>query len=383
MLERPEVPPLRIALVSDWYLPHVGGVEYQMRAIAGELERRGHCARIVTATPGPELDEALRVHRLDVPIIARWGIAWNRQALAPLEALFRRERFDVVHAHGLWSPLAFMALHVARRLGIPTVLTNHSVLGTSGVALFRALERRFGWSRWADALNAVSTLTIGETARAAGRPVELLANCIRAADWAVARRPGPVTQVASVLRFSTRKGADRLVRAIPRVLAQLPRSLWPRFVIAGDGVHRQRLERAVARRGLGEVVEFRGMVPRGQLRALLAESQLFVHPTVKEAFGIVMLEARAAGLPVVAMQKSGARDLVAHGFTGLLAGDHDEWADQVAELVRDHDTRWRMTEAAPRGLWRHELAKVADEHLALYQRVLGGAPTLWLEQVAS
>jgi glycosyltransferase involved in cell wall biosynthesis len=380
---RDDVRRLHIALVSDWYLPHVGGVEYQMRELARELMRRGHTVRIVTATPGPELDEALRVHRIDVPIIHRWGIAWNLQALAPLEALFRRERFDVVHAHGLWSPLAFMAVYMARRLGIATVLTNHSVLGTSGVALFRALERRFGWSRWADAINAVSTLTVAETARASGRPVELLANCISAGDWAVARRPGPVTQIASVLRFSTRKAPDRLVRAIPRILAQLPRYQWPRFVIAGDGVHRARLAQAVRRRGLGAVVEFRGMVPRNQLRALLADSQLFVHPTVKEAFGIVMLEARAAGLPVVAMGQSGARDLVAHGITGLLAGCHDEWADAIVRLIRDHDSRWRMTEAAPRGLQRFELGRVADDHLALYGRVLGAAPTLQAAEVAS
>jgi glycosyltransferase involved in cell wall biosynthesis len=369
-LLRPDcVPRLHVALVSDWYLPHVGGVEYQMRELARELQRRGHRASIVTATPGPASDEELVVHRLDVPIIRRWGIARNRQALAPLEALFRRERFDVVHAHGLWSPLAFMAIYVARRLGLATVLTNHSVLGDVGVALFAALERRFGWSRWADAINAVSTLTVAETARAVGRPVELLTNCISAEEWAVPRRPGPVRQVASVLRFSTRKAPDRLIQAIPRVLDQLPRADWPRFVIAGDGVHRERLERTVRRNGLGPLVRFAGMVPRGQLRALLAESQLFVHPTVKEAFGIVMLEARAAGLPVVAMRRSGARDLVAHGITGLLAKSHDDWADAIARLIREHETRWRLTEAAPRGLWRYELARVTDEHLALYQKV--------------
>jgi glycosyltransferase involved in cell wall biosynthesis len=360
--------------VSDWYLPHVGGVEYQMRALALELGRRGHAARIVTATPGADRDGPLAVDRIDVPIIQRWGIARGRHALAPLEALFRRERFDVVHAHGLWSPLAFMAVRVARRLGIPTVLTNHSVLGRAGVALFGALDRRYRWSRWADALNAVSTLTVAETARAANRPVSLLANCIHAPDWTVARSRGPVRQVVSVLRFSTRKAADRLVGAIPHVLSRLPRPLWPRFVIAGDGVHRRRLQERAERAGFGAHVDFRGFVPRAELRQLLAESQLFVHPTIKEAFGIVMLEARAAGLPVIAMRRSGATDLVAHGVNGLLAGDHDEWADQIVRLVQDHALRWRMTEAAPRGLERYAVGRVTDEHLALYARVAGLDP---------
>src|SRR5690349_11301691 len=130
---------MKIALVSDWYFPHIGGVEVQMRDLAHELIRRGHDVRIITTTRGPVLLDGLRIDRLEVPIIRRWGIAFDRTALAPLEALFRRERFDVIHAHGVWSPLAIMATWVARRLGIPSVLTNHSVLGSSGVALFRAL----------------------------------------------------------------------------------------------------------------------------------------------------------------------------------------------------------------------------------------------------
>src|SRR4051794_32162198 len=172
---------MKIALVSDWYFPHIGGVESQMRDLAHALIARGHDVRIITATPGPAILEGLRVDRLDVPIIRRWGIVRDRSARAPLEALFSRERFDRIHAHGLWSPLAILATCIARRLGIPSVLTNHSVLGTSGVALFRALDRRWGWSRWPDELTAVSSLTVEETARAAGRPVGLLPNCIAAA----------------------------------------------------------------------------------------------------------------------------------------------------------------------------------------------------------
>jgi glycosyltransferase involved in cell wall biosynthesis len=93
---------LKVALVSDWYLPHIGGVEYQMRDLAHELIRRGHEVDIVTATPGPTSLDGLRIHRLDVPIIHHYGIVWNRQGLAPLEQLLLQERYDVVHGHGLY-----------------------------------------------------------------------------------------------------------------------------------------------------------------------------------------------------------------------------------------------------------------------------------------
>jgi phosphatidylinositol alpha 1,6-mannosyltransferase len=360
--------PRKIALISDWYLPHIGGVEYQMRDLARELGRRGHQVHIVTVTPGPPVVDGLRIDRLNVPIIRRYGIAWNKQALAPLERLILRERFDVIHGHGLYAPLSFMAVYLARKHRIPSVLTNHSILGRAGIALFAALECRYRWSAWPDVLSAVSSLAADETARASGRPVMVLRNGIDPGDWSCRRDPSPVTRIASVMRFSTRKAPHGLIRAIPRVLSRLSPAERPRFTIAGDGVHRRRLEREVARLGVAAHVEFRGFMKRDDLRQMLAASQLFVHPTVKEAFGIVLLEARAAGLPVIAMGQSGARDIVDHGRTGLLAGDHHQFADHIVSLVRDHALRRRMTVAAPDGLEPYSVPRVADQHLETYAR---------------
>lgn len=360
--------PLKLALVSDWYLPHIGGVEYQMRDLAHELIRRGHEVDIITSTPGATTLDGLRIHRLAVPIIHHYGIVWNRQALAPLEKLLLQERYDVVHGHGLYSPLSFMAAYLARKHDIPSVLTNHSILGRSGVALFRALDRRYQWSAWPDVLTAVSSVTAEETGRAAGRMVTVSPNCIEPLKWACARAPGPVVRIASVMRFTARKSPSDLIRAIPRILRRLPADRRPRFVVAGGGPHRKRLEREARALGVMGSLELLGFLPRAELRERLASAQLFVHPTVKEAFGIVMLEAACAGLPVVAMAKSGARDIVEHGRNGLLAQTHEQWADQIVQLILDDELRQRMSVAAPVGMERFSVGRITDQHLDLYDR---------------
>jgi glycosyltransferase involved in cell wall biosynthesis len=361
---------MRIAFVCDWYLPRVGGIEHQMRDVARELNRRGHEVRIITATPGLPLIDGVWIERLDARRLPRVGTIFCLDAVRALDNVLRQGRFDVVHAHSLWSPLALLSMWAARRCGIPTVLSNHSLLDGTGIALFRLLDARIGWAGWPEILTAPSQLSCEETASATRRSVRLLRNCVDASGWQCQPRGGPVRQIASVLRLAPRKAPLALVAAIPRVLERLAPAARPQFVIAGDGPLRPRIERALKRARLGEHVKLTGFVSRTRLRSVFAESQLFVHPTLQEAFGIALLEARAAGLPVVAMRRSGARDVVDEEQTGLLADDPSELVEHLVTLIRDHELRQRMAAAAPLGLERWALSAVADDHLALYKALL-------------
>ncbi|MCA1663477.1 MAG: glycosyltransferase family 4 protein, partial [Myxococcales bacterium] len=304
----------KIAIVSDWYLPRIGGLELHLRDLARELNARGHEAHVITATPGDDERDGITVHRLDVPLMPGLDTIRSRRALRPLEALFLREQYDIVHAHTALSPLAIGATAVAKKLGIPSVMTEHSVLRGAGLALLSTLHKLWGWADWPDMLTAVSHYVAKDMRDVSGRKdVYVLPNGINPREWksqqarAAGRDP---LRVTTVMRFTKRKKPHAVIRAIPQINALLPDGVRPLFTLVGDGPERARVEREIARLGVESQVELTGFRPRHEIREILARSSLFILPTSKEALSIATLEARCCGLPVVAMNHGGVGDLI-------------------------------------------------------------------------
>lgn len=361
---------MKIALVCDWYAPRLGGIETQLADLAEALRARGHEAHVITATPGPP---ARQVHRLGVPLVPGWRVVRSRRALDALHALFARESYDVVHAHSLYSPLAHAATWLAQLIGVPSLLTSHSLVDRATSFLLRTFVP--DWAAWPTRLSAVGSVAAEELRRLSGRAdVTLLPNGIDVARFAAPPRPErDLVTIASVLRLHPRKRPLALVRALPEVVRRahahcLGRDV--RLVLAGGGPLAAAVRAEAARLGVASNVELRGAVPRAQIPPLLADADLFALPSRNEAFGIVALEARAAGLPVVAMREGGAAELVEHGREGLLAEDDDELAAHLATLVVDAALRRRMHEAAPRALERYAWPSVAARHESLYASLL-------------
>jgi glycosyltransferase involved in cell wall biosynthesis len=137
--------------------------------------------------------------------------------------------------------------------------------------------------------------------------------------------------VITVARLESEKGYHRLLSALPLILKNQPNV---QFLWVGDALLRQELEEAVWRSGLHEHVHFLGF--QNDLARLLALSDLFLHPTAIEGFGIAVLEAMAAGLPVVAINAGGPAEIVVNYETGrLVEDDPDALARVVCELLAD------------------------------------------------
>src|SRR5262249_16274731 len=160
---------------------------------------------------------------------------------------------------------------------------------------------------WHASFSAVSARVAREAQPMAGeRPMSILSNGIDAAFWQTdrsARADGPF-QLISVMRLNPKKRPLALVDTMRRLRTLLPNREF-RVRIVGEGPVRARLERAVAMHGFAGRVEVLGRRSREEIRALHATSDAFVLPTVRESFGLAALEARCAGLPVVAMRASG------------------------------------------------------------------------------
>jgi glycosyltransferase involved in cell wall biosynthesis len=223
--------------------------------------------------------------------------------------------------------------------GVPMVVTVHSLWGYA-TPVFAALDRLVGWSRWPAVLTAVSDVAAEPLRRIAGpgTPIGVLPNGIDAAAWHVAdpqpREPDDVL-LAAVMRLAPRKRPLPLLRILRQVREQVPSSVRLRVMIVGDGPQRPAMERYLDRHALSSWVELTGRLDRARLQELYGRVDVFVAPARLESFGIAALEARAAGLPVVAMARAGIREFVRPGIEGLLAADDRGLADAVARLARD------------------------------------------------
>jgi glycosyltransferase involved in cell wall biosynthesis len=220
--------------------------------------------------------------------------------------------------------------------------------------------------------SAVSDRVARDVRAVAGtQPLTVLPNGIDVAFWRIepTRRADDAVQLVSVMRLNTKKRPLALVSMMQR-LGSVLRDGGVHLRIVGDGPLRARLGQTIARAGLGEHIELLGKLDRGQIRALFAESDAFVLPTVRESFGLAALEARCAGLPVVAMRESGVSEFITHEREGLLAGDDDDFATQVARLVSDPDLRDTIVLRNRATSPVHDWPRVVDAHLALYREAI-------------
>jgi glycosyltransferase involved in cell wall biosynthesis len=377
---------MKVAIVCDWYLPRIGGLELHIRDLARELNARGHEAHLVTSTPADQAAQfigmshrareadAFPVHRLDVRLIPGLNIV-GPGAVAPLEALLRREKFDVVHAHTLLSSLAHAGCYVAQKLGLPSLVTEHSVLRDWGVRGLRTLDRIKRWSAWPTLLTAVSSYVAEDVRAASGRAECLvLPNGIDLAEWDGSRSRPEELRVVSVMRMTRRKRPVDIVRAARRVidrLGNLPQDKMPQFMIVGDGPEKRAAEREIDRLNLRAHVELTGWRERPFVRDLMARSAIFVLPTIKEALSIASLQALASGLPVVAMSLGGVGDIIQHGREGFLAATPEEFADCILRLVTDAPLRDQMRRDARETLEGFTWDRVIERHVECYQLAAG------------
>lgn len=322
---------MRILHVTDTYAPTVGGIEVLVRTLANNQAQTGHEVTILTRTPD---------RQFVTPPSADTQVCRDPRALASLVA-----RADVVHGHvSALSPLALRAVEIAARSTVPTVATVHSVWGAAW-PLFRGAAVLRGWAdlpiQWA----AVSEVAAGPVRRALGCPeVLVVPNAVDTGYWAptgTGRHTDVVTLVA-VMRMAGRKRPLELVSALHRMRGLVPEHVAVEAVLVGDGPLMGRVQRTIDRLGLAGWVRTPGDITHDQLRDLYRRTDVFIAPATQESFGLAALEARAAGLAVVARSGTGIRDFVTHDVDGFLADSDAEMAEQLARLCADEATRRRI-----------------------------------------
>jgi glycosyltransferase involved in cell wall biosynthesis len=377
---------MRIAHVSDCYLPRVGGIERQIHDLAVRQHEHGHEVQIVTSVAGtPSAGiEAIAVHRPGPragadPTRIRYG--WSGRGRRHV----LDSGVDVVHVHAsTMSPLAFATAEATARLGVPTVVTVHSLWAYAS-PLFRWADWAVRWRDWPVTWSAVSSVAGAPLQRVLGPdvPVAVLPNGVDAETWRTqptARSPQRVV-IASVGRLARRKRPRQLLRILRDAREAVPADIRIEAVLAGDGPLATPMRRYLARHNMTEWVRLVGAARPEEIRRIHAGADFYVAPAVLESFGIAALEARCAGLPVVAYRGTGIADFVLDGVEGLLVADDSQMVERIVELATTPGTLGRMrlhnATTDPPISWADTI-RLSD---ALYEQAIGPAAVSQLSAV--
>jgi phosphatidylinositol alpha-mannosyltransferase len=366
---------VRIGVVTEEYAPGYGSVAEHVLGFAREARRLGHVVKIVTGeAPGPARHEADRAE--DVIRVGAARTMLRRGAVArvtggagaggALRDVLDRERFDVLHVHAPLTPvLPLLALHHAT---VPVVGAFHA---HAPPALLFRLARR-AQQRYLDRLDAsvaVSDACLAPLGRAVPADLRIIPGGVDVDRFSRGRRLRRLDDgklnVLFAGRIEPRNGLDLLVAAFHRAWKQID----ARLVVLGDG---PKLARARARvpAELAEDVVFAGRA--GDDRPdWFATADVFCAPAQGPSGGVTLLEAMAAGKPVLASDVDGYRDVMTHGREGelLSADDPAAWARALVRISREpvrsaaYGERGRMTAQ------RHAWPSVAREVLGLYRSI--------------
>jgi glycosyltransferase involved in cell wall biosynthesis len=325
---------MRIAHVTDGYLPRMGGIERQVQGLTRSQLAAGHQVEVITSVSPGGISSA-------VPVLGP-SRAGGQPGTIQYQASWQGRRavlagnYDLVHLHAsTWSPLSYLAGLASHRAGIPTVFTVHS-LWSWATPIFRSFDLALDWKSWPITWTAVSETAAQSVAKVlrSAAPVPVLPNGVQPELWQthrLPRRPDRVVLV-SVMRLAARKRPMQLLAMLRAARAQLPPELRLEVKIIGSGPKQPAMAGYLRKHGM-DWVELTGQLDQPAIREVFADADLYLSPATLESFGIAALEARCAGLPVIAFADTGVSDFISHDRNGLLVADDAGMVEAIRALA--------------------------------------------------
>ncbi len=368
--------PITIAIIAARFPPHgeIGGIEIATQHIVTGLARRGN--RVFVVASGPEksletLHSGATIYRLPIRKIKWLGglifwldIFWTLGKIKPdivhvqtiqmaLPAFFYKKichRPYVVWCHGFdvyfpWKGKAIIAPVTLTASGAVVVLTNHMAEAVKAYYLKKSIVLP----------NGIDTNTFKGFSKQAIR------------DTLNVPVGGKI--VIFTGRFYPVKGLGYLVEAFRTVSQKIPEAeLW----LVGNGADRESLTQAVAKNGLTGRVRFTGEVLHQKIPEYLAMADVFALPSLSEGFPLVILEAMALGLPIVASRVRGLPEIITDGENGFLVEPKNsaQLAQKIIQLLENPALRQNISDANKKKSQQYDWERVIDAMETIYSQVL-------------
>lgn len=382
---------MRIAMLTNNYKPYMGGVPISIEHLAEALRAQGHEVWIFAPTYKHQVEEEYVIRYPSFPLSV---------AKAPIPNVFSdifEEKIielgiDVIHVHHP-ALVGNVALMLRKKYGIPVVFTYHTrfeaylhyvkplewIECATGV-----LKRYMTWFCNQCDLIAAPTDGIRDYLLETGVQTRIEVLPTGVTESAFYPQVEQVQQVrktykgnadylfCSVSRLAKEKNIDfqlEGLKLIKEKLGQKGKSF--RYLLIGDGPEYENLQRKIKAIGLEKEVILTGRIENEQVPIYQKASDAFLFSSKSETQGIVILEAMAAGNPVIAVKASGVEDMVVNGLNGYMTEETPElWAEQIVELMLDEERRKRLSYGAYTTATKYSENKIAERAAEAYNRTI-------------
>jgi 1,2-diacylglycerol 3-alpha-glucosyltransferase len=391
---------MRIAMFTDYFFPELGGIQDSIATISRSLGKRGNQVDIFApryagrdyrrvGAAARERDLGVNVHvrrrtSLPFPSSTRQSraalvspIAWARLA--------RRPRPDIIHAHSFFG-IGLEALLAGALLGIPVIGTNHTTIAGFGPYIPVSVDRAAAYVAWfynrCDYVTAPSRSVFVEleTTRLC-RPSMVVSNPIDTDLFMPVRDEERDALRARfglsspTVTYAGRLGPEKNIEVLLRAVAMLRNGgIAAELALAGHGSHEPILRAMAKELRIAPYVRFFGTLPQDELARLLRISDAFVLMSTSETQSMVLLQAMASGVPVVAADTRALPEFVT-AANGVLVDPHDPagLARALSDLLTTPERRRQLGSGGRRSASRYSVETVTDEWEALYRSVIDGS----------
>ena len=426
---------MRIAITSDLYYPMTNGVAVFAHNLAQGLAKQGHEVMVLcpsfTGKPHRtregrvttvylrsirfpfypdqinKVPETKVILGMNLPRLAyRYGLWITVDPYPELKKALKRFRPEVIHNQTA-EMVAIAAFRYARKYQVPMVCTGHAYPDniTSQLKVLKPIKRPLdamlrmymaSFLKHAEYATMPTEMAIADLVPKNRKhfqvPVEPLSNGVDLAQFTPGKVPAKIYRkyhlpsdrplVLYVGRVDPEKSIGKVVTAFAGVVEKVPTA---QLVIVGDGTDRQHLADLAQALGISKQVQFLGRVMPPDVIAIYRAAKLFVTASETETQGIVLIEAAATGLPLVAVDAGAVRELCQDGFNGILCrpGEILELTDAMVRLLTDETVRQVYAQNSLEVAKKHDLNRTLRRFVEIYEeavRLKGAKPRKWWQR---
>ena len=379
---------MRILMVTNNYSPYSGGVVSSINATVQTLQSQGHQVTLATLDfLGKAHNDPVWVKRLICPIKFRYkknhmAIAWR--AKKQLKKLIAEINPDIVHVHHPFL-LGRIAARIAKPLGIPVVFTYHTVYEAYAhyvflperITKYFVKRRVLSFCRYVDGIIAPSSSIKNYLlAERIATPIKVIPSGLLPVFISPDSAPRPIEQGIARLLVVSRMVKEKNIEMLLHVAAQLAvQNISFTLTLAGYGAEYEPLKKYAydELRLSPEQIMFVHQPPKEDIVRLYQTSDIFLFSSRSDTQGIVLAEAMASGLPVIAVDGPGQRDIIVQNENGYIVADEQEMIEKIKVLLSQPQVLARLSRHAFLTAQRYRPDVLVQNLVDFYQQLLHSA----------